>query len=747
MALPGAAALHDASPELRKINVVRISVPVGEEETYRTRLAADPDVLFVELDYRVTASLVPDDPRWPEQYGPVNVGAPAAWDVTTGSSDVILAILDSGLDTGHPEFSGRLVGGYDFVEGDAVPQDECGHGTHVTGIAAASGNNARGVAGIDWQARIMPVRVLDSVCDGWISDVVSGLIWAADSGAKVINMSLGSYGASTLLENGTYYAYSKGAALFASTGNDSYSFLAYPAAYPWVMAVGAVNRLNVRATFSNITNVDNDLMVMAPGVGILSTTPRSRFYYQFVYGTGLTYGSLDGTSMASPHAAGAAALLAGQAVFDRPDRIYQALSRTALDLSSAGWDRATGYGLIQIDRALAFRDFDDTPPAAPSEYEYDYVTSQDCPSVVYEWVDTIKHVKPLPATGKDGWAVVNFSFPFTFAGQDYTRLYVAANGYLTFVPFSAFAVSEKNNFLIPGIAPPNQMIAPFWDNLNPNAGGDIYAYDMGDRLVIEWHQIPVEGFTRTESQLTFEVILFAGTNEILFQYQQLDGAAANGASATVGLEWDNGTAGVQYSYQQPGMLKEKLAILFSPALAGETRTVRGCKFVTQNDFMGCNQLDPFGVDLFDSLIPPPPPATTLTIQRLQAAPRHNGKFLALNHYARYSLDPDPAQPYTPPPFVCYTYNLADVLKAGGHAENMFLAMYDENNRGWVRLPTVVDASAERLVAPASFFSILGVFALQPSNLPVTGASWPAVGVGLLGLALLLLCGYVCRHGR
>ena len=167
-------------------------MPPGQEETIRKQLLKSPEVLFVEPDYRVeVTAITPDDPRWSEQYGPGRIQAPDAWEITTGSSDVILSIIDSGIETQHPEFAGRLVPGYDFVEEDQTPQDTCGHGTHVAGIAAATGNNTQGVAGLDWNASIMPVRVLASDCAGYVSDVSEGIVWAVEHGADVINLSLG----------------------------------------------------------------------------------------------------------------------------------------------------------------------------------------------------------------------------------------------------------------------------------------------------------------------------------------------------------------------------------------------------------------------------------------------------------------------------------------------------------------------------------------------------------------------------
>ncbi len=742
MSLPGTASYGDTSPELQKLNVVRIEVPEGEEETYRAKLLEDPLVIFAEPDYRVKADLIPDDTRWSEQYGPANVRAPEAWDITTGSSSVIVAVLDSGVDAGHPDLAGRLIAGRDFVENDSTPQDKCGHGTHVTGILAANGNNNRGVAGMDWQAKVMPVRVLGGECEGWISDVVAGLVWATDHGARIINMSIGTSSDSTLFQNGTYYAYQHGAALFAAGGNAGISNLYYPARYPWVMAVGAVNRNNLHAPFSNRSDKQADMLVSAPGVQILSTTPRTSFYYQWVFGTTLTYGYLSGTSMASPHAAGAAALLASQPQFDSPDKIYQALYQTALDLGPAGYDPEYGYGLIQVDAALAFTDFSPTPPFPDVANAYDFVTSKDCGNLPYEWVDATADGSRLPVFGTDGWARVDLPFTFNFAGTDYNSMAVSANGYVTFdLPKGIY--SERDNFLIPGFAQPNNFIAPFWDDLNPSEGGFIYQLEQPGAFVIEWWEVPHQGYTENDSLLTFEVILYQESNEILFQYHTLVGPYARGSSATVGLEYGDGYGGTQYSYEQSS-LSEGMAILFVPSGSETTRNIRNCLFTTTSQFNGCSQLDPFGVDIFSGLIPPPPPQTVLEMQRVENVPGWPSNLVSMGEYVEITLTPSPPTPFNPEAMVCYRYTTEDVLRAGGHVNNLFLATYSGGK--WQKLSTAVDTANSRLMAPVEHFSLFGVFSALPQQLPVTGADYRLlIGLGCAVLAVLCLAGWTLRR--
>lgn len=739
MSLPDGASIAANGGGLEKIDAVVLQVPQGQEDAIAGTLQQDPNVLYVERDARVYADFIPNDPRWDQQYGPSQIQAPDAWDITTGSSSVVLAVLDSGIDAGHPEFAGRLVVGHDFVDGDSTPQDGCGHGTHVAGIAAATGNNGIGVAGINWRAKIMPVRVLDRSCSGWISDVADGVIYAVTHGAKVINLSLGTSAGSPLLENAMYYAYQNGVAVFAAAGNDGMPYLYYPANYQWVMGVGAVDSSNQLAWFSNTSNVPNQMMVVAPGVDILSTTPRGSFMYNQEYGVTKTYGELSGTSMATPFVAGAAALLAGDPVFNTPDKIYQALYKTTLDLGTPGWDRSTGYGLIQISNALGFSDFAPPPPAPPvPDIEYDILTSDNCGQVSYNWVEIGQDKNFVPIFGQDDLVQVKLDpgVTFSFAGQTYNSLYVSANGYV--IPGDKpSSYYDKVNYPIPWISEPNNMIDPLWADLSTSVGGHVYAAQVGNTFVIEWYRVSFQGYGLSQSELTFEAILNLSSGVITFQYKTLKGAHANGSLGTVGLEYASGTAGAQYSYNRAGALQAGLAVAFFPATPGETRTVQNCLFKTQSELTSCDQLPPFGVNIFEGLVSPDVP-TTLTIQSLaQHSDNAPEEYLPLNHYARIDLKPSPPVPFNPKPLVCYQYTAADILKAGGSPKNLFIAGYDTSNHQWKRMSTFVDASISQLSAQASHFSDFGVFALQPQKLPVTGSPFPVDWMWIGGVSILL----------
>ena len=244
---------------LLKLDGISVSAAIAH-------VANCPNILFAEPNYHLYATdTFPNDPNFSNQYGLTAIHAPQGWDTTTGSAAVIIAIIDTGVDLTHPDLAGKIVAGYDFVNGDAVPDDDNGHGTHVAGIAAASSNNGAGVAGVSWGARIMPIKVLNSGAGGSFANAASGIIWATDHGAQIINLSLGGSSNSSIFQNAIDYAYAHGVTLVAASGNSGNGTILYPARYPNVIAVGATDLNNNLAVFSNY---GAELDVVAPGVNI-----------------------------------------------------------------------------------------------------------------------------------------------------------------------------------------------------------------------------------------------------------------------------------------------------------------------------------------------------------------------------------------------------------------------------------------------------------------------------------------------
>jgi hypothetical protein len=306
----------------------------------------------VEPNRTRRASLAPNDPRYTGQARYLDsVRLPEAWDTTTGNDSMILAILDSGVELSHPDLAPRLVGGYDFVNNDATPDDDFGHGTMVAGIAAAVTNNGQGVAGGAWLGKIMPIKVLDSRGAANDDDIAAGITFAVDRGASVINLSLGGPGASNTLQAAVNYATSRNVVVIGAAGNDGQdsdvnkrTLEHYPAACVGVIAVGSTDASGNHSPFSSygswIDVVAPGQATISPSVGI-STTIR-----------GSSYGTGSGTSFAAPLVAAVAFLMrsadpnAGQAT------ISLRLIGTARDIGTPGVDSVFGSGMVDAVAAL-----------------------------------------------------------------------------------------------------------------------------------------------------------------------------------------------------------------------------------------------------------------------------------------------------------------------------------------------------------------------------------------------------------
>lgn len=259
------------------------------------------------------------------------------WDLTQGAEDVEIAIIDTGVDLDHPDLTNRIVKGYNVLKDNNVPDDDNGHGTHVAGIIASQTNNYEGIAGITWFNPIMPIKVMGSDGYGSTFDIARGIIWATDNGADVINLSLGNYEGSKLLKRAVSYAYQHDVIMVAASGNDNSRQPSYPAAYPEVLSVAAVDLNGDRASFSNYGDY---IDVSAPGVTIPSTYIDEQ------------YAALSGTSMAAPHVAALAALIRSVNPDLSNKDIMNIIKTTSLDLGNVGRDIYFGEGLIDMVSAL-----------------------------------------------------------------------------------------------------------------------------------------------------------------------------------------------------------------------------------------------------------------------------------------------------------------------------------------------------------------------------------------------------------
>jgi subtilisin family serine protease len=329
---------------LNRINVLALIVPAGQTPPqFIKTLKADPGVVFAERDIRVLPDaedeVTFDDPMLPQQYSLQKVEAAKGWFLNQGKDTVKIGIVDTGVDLEHPDLKDKLLEGYNALEPGKPPKDDARHGTHVSGIASAIGNNGVGVAGLAPNCKILPVKVL-SANDGTIESISAGLIWAADNGADVVNMSLGTYTENQTLGEAVKYALDKNVVCIATMGNDNTEKKRYPAAYPGMIAVGSTDENDKKSSFSNFGPW---MTVSAPGSNILSTLPT--------YMSNGGYGKMSGTSMAAPLVTGLAALVRSQHQNMAPKDVAKILQDSADDLGETGYDKYFGAGRINAFKA------------------------------------------------------------------------------------------------------------------------------------------------------------------------------------------------------------------------------------------------------------------------------------------------------------------------------------------------------------------------------------------------------------
>jgi thermitase len=282
--------VESAIPE---IGVYVVTVPRGEGRNKLVAYQQQSQVKYVELDGIIRTVDLPDDPYFGSQWGMTKIQAPQAWDITKGSPSTSIAILDTGIDIDHPDLAGKIITSVNFGNSTTV-DDLYGHGTHVAGIAAATTMNGVGVAGVGRDCSLMNVKVTSDDGTGYYSWLAEGIVWAADNGANVINISVGGTDPSSVLEDAVNYAWNKGVVVVAAAGNNGSTAAFYPAYYTNAIAVGATDANDAMPSWSDHGSwVD----VAAPGVSIYSCMPGAQYGYE------------SGTSMASPHVAGLAALV------------------------------------------------------------------------------------------------------------------------------------------------------------------------------------------------------------------------------------------------------------------------------------------------------------------------------------------------------------------------------------------------------------------------------------------------------
>lgn len=350
----------------KKLNIPKTKSVEEMVEIY----SKNPNVEYATANYVMHAAMVPNDPYYnPYQwnfYSEHSINVTDAWDISTGQG-VVVAVLDTGIayndyyidyqnyDLANTNFKQ----GYDFINGDSDPTDDQGHGTHVAGTIAQSTNNDKGVAGVAYDCTLMPVKVLNHEGSGTLAALIDGIYFATDNGAQVISMSLGfdpnlNPRIFKSLTKALDYADRNNVVIVAAAGNDGISMIGYPAAYDKCISVGATRYDGTRAYYSNYgTAID----IMAPGGDVTIDQNGDTYGDGILQNTfdadGFNYFFYQGTSMATPHVSGVAALLIANGVTG-PDNVRAAIEKTAQDIYTPGWDADSGYGIVDSYAALNY---------------------------------------------------------------------------------------------------------------------------------------------------------------------------------------------------------------------------------------------------------------------------------------------------------------------------------------------------------------------------------------------------------
>lgn len=316
--------------------VLRIRVPAPMLESLKRGMERRHEVKFIEKNYIFEPALLPNDVQYASQWHLPKILAPQAWDMTQGAPGAVIAILDSGVDATHPDFAGKLLSGYNTYSNSTDISDQFGHGTEVAGVAGALTNNSVGVAGVAGSAPIMPIRVTDAAGRATSASIANGIAWAADHGARIVNLSFNGIAGNATIRTSAEYAYNHGTLVVAASGNCG--CLDPTPENPYVLSVSATDETDSVAYFSS-TGAFVDLS--APGTNILTTA---------MFGL---YTADSGTSLASPIVAGVAALMFAANPVLTPGLVTQLLEATAFGPGANASDPGLGHGRVDAFAAVS----------------------------------------------------------------------------------------------------------------------------------------------------------------------------------------------------------------------------------------------------------------------------------------------------------------------------------------------------------------------------------------------------------
>lgn len=447
--------------KIQGVNIHIVELPESaNEEAYLHVFRNKKYVEFAELDYIVPPEeVVPNDPWYIDEWHLKKIKAPNAWSYSTGSNNIIIAILDTGVESFHPDLASKLVPGWNAYDNNDNTSDVIGHGTAVAGVASAGTNNFNGVASISWNSMIMPVRISDPQGYASYSTAAKGLIWAADHGARVANISYQMSDSLTIADAAKYFQ-DKGGVVTISAGNNKTFISAND--NPYVLTVTATDSNDLLASF---TNTGNNVDIAAPGSIIYTTATNG------------TYKAFSGTSFSAPIVAGVAALVFSINPNLSGLEVQEILKSSADDIGPIGWDTGYGWGRINAEKAIMMAldsssELDQSPPTVKFIYPLSDLVLTGTVNV------------EIDATDNTGIAFVSFyidgNLHYTFTSKPYIYLLDTTQLSDGIHVFEAFAYDEAGNVSNASISVTVKntfsyidTIAPFIDIVSPQDGTTI----------------------------------------------------------------------------------------------------------------------------------------------------------------------------------------------------------------------------------------------------------------------------------
>ncbi len=500
---------------IANLGIQIVSVAPGKEKDTAARLKGNKHVEFAEVDQQISAAATVNDPNVGSEWHIAKINAPQAWDYTLGSG-VTIAILDTGVDGSHPDLAGQMVAGWNFYDNNANTADVNGHGTAVAGAAAAASNNGIGVASVAGAAHIMPVRIADPNGYAYWSTVAQGINYAADHGARVVNLSYEGASGSSAIQSAASYLRSKGGVLFVAAGNTGAVDNTAPTNL--MMVVSATNETDALASFSTFGSF---VAISAPGNNIMTTAMGGAYQYWW------------GTSLATPVVAGTAALILAKRPDFTPAQVDATLKSTAVDLGPHGAENYFGAGRVNAGAAVAAAASSTPGDTTPPTVAIASPTGGTVSGTVTVSVNASDNIGVSRVELRVNGATVasDTTAPYTFAWNSAT----VANGavMLTAVAYDAAGNSATSAAVSVNVSngPPPDTTPPTVALTSPKAGATITG-----QITVAATASDNVGVTRVDFRANGATI--ATTNTAPYQFNWTSTLVPNGVTSVTAVAFD-----------------------------------------------------------------------------------------------------------------------------------------------------------------------------------------------------------------